>query len=94
VKVVKPDDLAVADLVRHLLYPTDEWLALVLEIDGDPDPLTRKSRVLVHMLPGIKYEQYFRFKYRRDERYPTDCAGWISINWLRKASLDILGNIM
>ena len=87
-QLFKPDNLAVGDLVRHLLYSSDEWVALVLEIDGDPDPLTRQSRVLVYMLPGIKYEGYFRYKYRKDKRYPTDRAGWISINWLRK-HLDI-----
>jgi len=47
VKLYKPDNLAVGDLVRHILYPVEEWAAVVLEIDGEPDPLTRKSRVLL-----------------------------------------------
>ena len=85
-KLSKPDKLSPGDLVKHVLYSQDEWIGLVIEIDGNPDPLTRKGKGLVHMLPGVKYEHYFQFKYRRDKKYNNSRIGWISINWLRKIS--------
>lgn len=85
-KLFKPDKLSVGDLVRHILYPDSEWAALVLEIDGDPDPLTRKSRVLVCMLPGVKNKYFFKYRFRKDKRFKNDRIGWIGINWLRKYS--------
>jgi hypothetical protein len=86
VKLYKPDNLAVGDLVRHILYPVEEWAAVVLEIEGEPDPLTRKSRVLLCMLPGVKNEYFFKYRFRKDKRYKNDKIGWLSINWLRKYS--------
>ena len=85
-KLYKPDNLAVGDLVRHILYPVEEWAAVVLEIEGEPDPLTRKSRVLLCMLPGVKNEYFFKYRFRKDKRYKNDKIGWLSINWLRKYS--------
>lgn len=62
------------DLVRHYLFTSEEWLALVLKEhalqDGD-------MKSYVRMIPGVKLERYFS-KYNG----PYECQGWVYTKWI------------
>ena len=84
----KREVLQIGDLVSHYLYSKD-WLGVILELDPVDDALTQDNKVLVHMLPGRSYANFFltlRHKagiLNKDE--PTlASSGWVFRKWLWK----------
>ena len=67
----------------HVLYGK-EWLGMVVNFSKNPEPPRSvfKEIVLVQMIPGSRYEKYFR---RKPEKLKdNDYRGWISNKWLIK----------
>ena len=65
----KGQNIKVGDLVYHILYGT-EWNGLVLKVEVE------NERCMVHLVPGMKHENYFRKKGN------NSLCGWISSRWL------------
>ena len=78
-RILKRGELKVGNLVNHILYGR-EWVAIILKFSRKPDTLTTKYRALVRMVPGTRYESFFK-KYTAKMK-ETDSQGWVSINWL------------
>lgn len=74
--------LKTGNLVNHILYGK-EWLGIVVKLDHEVDVLLQDRKVLVHMLPGTKYEDFFGRKYRPLGSV-NDVSGWIYHRWIRK----------
>ena len=79
--------LQIGDLVSHYLYSKD-WLGVVLKLDDDrPDALTGDNKVLVHMLPGRSYANFFLTLVHKtgtvSKSEPTlASSGWVFRKWL------------
>ena len=84
--IFKKREIKVGDLVNHILYGR-EWIAVVLKFSRKPDALTTKYRALVRMVPGTRYESFFR-KYTESVK-ETEFQGWVSSNWLIKVEESI-----
>ena len=80
-KIIKKSELKVGDLVNHILYGR-EWVGVILKISEDTDKTTSKAKVLVAMVPGTRYENFFK-KYTISVRV-SESQGWISNKWLIK----------
>ncbi len=80
-RIFRKKDLKVGDLVNHILYGR-EWVAVILKFSRKPDALTTKYKALVRMVPGTRYECFFK-KYTQQVK-ETESQGWVSSNWLIK----------
>tara|TARA_R100001509_G_scaffold44375_1_gene24131 strand:+ start:1777 stop:2067 length:291 start_codon:yes stop_codon:yes gene_type:complete len=87
-RILRKKELRVGDLVNHILYGR-EWIAVVLKISESPDTLTNKHRAMVRMVPGTRYERFFK-KYT-DVVKVSEHQGWVSCNWLIKVE-EVLGD--
>ena len=78
-------NISEGDLVRHILYGKT-WLALVLKVDRERDALSSDQNVLVHMIPGTDYDDYF-VKPPVLKKVASPLSGWVMKKWLRKIKL-------
>ena len=78
-KIIKKTELKVGDLVNHILYGR-EWVGVILKVSDEEDQITSKAKVLVAMVPGTRYESFFK-KYTVSVRV-SESQGWISNKWL------------
>ena len=78
-RILRKQKVKVGDLVNHLLYGR-EWLAVVLKTSESKDTLTNKEKALVQMVPGSRYENFFK-KYTVSVKI-SESQGWVSCNWL------------
>ena len=78
----REQNLQVGDLVYHVLYGKD-WLAMILStIPYSGSISTRSEKILVKMIPGTEYEDFFEKRpvvFRQGQR-----RGWVSEHWLIK----------
>ena len=65
----------VGDLVHHWIFPRHEWVGLLLRIDHKD--AKREDKAFVRMVPGTKYEEYFR-----DSNGNGTYSGWVYKKWL------------
>ena len=74
-------ELAIGNLVFHLLYGS-EWRGVLLEFHHDEKGLSTPRKMgLVCVQPGTKYELFFK---KTLTRYRiSDNMGYVSLNWLR-----------
>ena len=86
-KQIKP-----GDLVFHLLYGK-EWIAIfiremtILEKKSNiKDTSSNREMMLVSMLPGLKYENFFASHALRNYKM-SDSVGFVSKNWLLKLEI-------
>ena len=79
-------DLAVGDLVTHVLYGK-EWVGMVLGFrDEDGSFGTRSEKALVQIQPGTKFEGFFRDKVAAKDRM-NENLGYVTTNWLFKMEI-------
>jgi hypothetical protein len=82
-------DLAVGDLVTHVLYGK-EWVGMILgfkEEQNDSLPLSaRNEKALVQIQPGTKYEGFFKDRVTSENRI-NDNLGCVTTNWLFKIEI-------
>jgi|ETNvirenome_2_30_1030614.scaffolds.fasta_scaffold138449_1 hypothetical protein len=77
--------LKIGELINHVLYGK-EWMGIVLKIDNDLDVLIEDRKILVHMIPGTRYEKFFEKKWIPRDRV-SDTRGWIYHRWVRRILL-------
>ena len=85
---LKRKEIKPGDIVFHLLYGK-EWLAIfvremtVLEKKDSRETSGNRELMLVSMLPGLKYENFFSSHALRNYKM-SDSVGFVSKNWLLK----------
>ncbi len=76
-------DLAIGDLVTHVLYGK-EWVGMILGFKDEESKLgPRSEKTLIQIQPGTKFEGFF--KNRVDPRdMMNENLGYVTTNWLFK----------
>ncbi len=76
-------DLAVGDLVTHVLYGK-EWVGVILSFKEQSEtPGPRSEKALVQVQPGTKYETFFKDKVSKLDKI-SETIGYVTTNWLFK----------
>lgn len=76
-------DLAVGDLVTHILYGK-EWVGMILGFRDDGDTYNRRNeKALVQIQPGTKFEGFFKTSVSSKDRM-NENLGYVTTNWLFK----------
>ena len=79
-------ELAVGDLVTHVLYGK-EWVGMILGFkDEDGTFGTRSEKALIQIQPGTKFEGFFRDKVSAKDRM-NENLGYVTTNWLFKIEI-------
>jgi len=81
IETLNSKGLIVGDLVFHLLYGKD-WRGILLGSKEVKKGLTSPCHLaLIHMLPGTKYESYFKKNYLTKSAI-SDTLGYVSVKWV------------
>ena len=81
--ILKSRGIIVGDLVYHLLYGRD-WRGVLMGIEMEEEGLsTACERALIYMLPGTRYDRYFKTNYLTRSRI-SDSLGYVSSKWVHK----------
>ncbi len=76
-------DLAVGDLVTHLLYGK-EWIGVILGFKDEENKKTLHSeKALVQIQPGTLHESFFARSVSKINRI-NENMGYVTTNWLFK----------
>jgi len=78
-------DLAVGDLVTHILYGK-EWVGIIVSFKDEGDS-PRGEKALVQMQPGTRYESFFAKSVSKKDR-KNDSLGYVTSNWLFKLEVE------
>lgn len=84
----KVKDLAVGDLVTHILYGKD-WVGMILGFKSDDlDNNSRAEKALVQIQPGTKFENFFKNKMSEKDRI-NENLGYVTTNWLFRIQIKV-----
>ena len=86
--ISKVKDLAVGDLVTHILYGKD-WVGMILGFKSDDlDINSRSEKALVQIQPGTKFENFFKNKMSEKDRI-NENLGYVTTNWLFRIQIKV-----
>tara|TARA_A100001011_G_scaffold389404_1_gene470849 strand:- start:1389 stop:1700 length:312 start_codon:yes stop_codon:yes gene_type:complete len=86
--ISKVKDLAVGDLVTHILYGED-WVGMILGFKSDDlDINSRSEKALVQIQPGTKFENFFKNKMSEKDRI-NENLGYVTTNWLFRIQIKV-----
>jgi len=86
--ISKVKDLAVGDLVTHVLYGKD-WVGMVLGFKSDNiNNSSRSEKALVQIQPGTKFENFFKNKVSEKDRI-NENLGYVTTNWLFRIQIKV-----
>lgn len=82
-ETLKSRGIVVGDLVYHLLYGKD-WRGILMGTEMQEKGLaTPCERALVYMMPGTRYDRFFKTNYLTRSRI-SDSLGYVSSKWIHK----------
>ena len=85
-QTLKIRGLVVGDLVYHLLYGKD-WRAILMGSSLEDSGLTNPDeKALVFMMPGTRYENYFKKNYLTNSRVHGN-LGYVSSKWIYRLEI-------